>query len=182
MKKNRGKLILIVATFALAIYFLFPTYQAYHYDRQLASRNGEDSLKYLQDNENSIRDARSKRIKLGLDLQGGMRVVLEVNLVKMLEQIAKNKDDQFTEIITSVAREAQTTDENIITVFQKTFEAKGVRLSRYYGSLREDNDQILKRLQSETDKAVDRAMEIELQWKTIYNNIKNPYNPLGSII
>jgi SecD/SecF fusion protein len=160
VKKNRGKLFAIVATFGLALYFLYPTYQSYNFEKNLSQRTGEDSLKYLTENEASIRDAKSKRIKLGLDLQGGMRVVMEVNVLKMLEQIAKNKDDQFSQLIVDIGREAQTSDENIITIFSRMFESKQIRLNRYYGTLREDNDQILKRLQAETDKAVDRAMEI----------------------
>ncbi len=160
MKKNRGKLFIIVSTFALALYFLFPTYRSYNFDKELSTRVGEDSAKFVVDNEVSIREAKAKRIKLGLDLQGGMRVVMEVNVLKMLEQIAKNKDDQFAQIMTEIAREAQASDENIITIFQRAFDAKQIRLSRYYGSLREDNDRILNRLQDETDKAVDRAMEI----------------------
>ncbi len=160
MKKNRGKLFAIVATFGLALYFLFPTYQSYNFEKNLSRRTGEDSLKYLTENEASIRDAKSKRIKLGLDLQGGMRVVMEVNVLKMLEQIAKNKDDQFSQVMADIAHEAQTSDENIITIFNRTYESKQIRLNRYYGTLREDNAQILKHLQAETDKAVDRAMEI----------------------
>jgi len=160
VKKNRGKLFAIVVTFGLALYFLYPTYQSYNFEKNTSQRVGEDSIKYVTENEVSMRDAKTKRIKIGLDLQGGMRVVMEVNVLKMLEQIAKNKDDQFSLIMADVAGEAKTSDESIITIFKRTFEAKQVRLSRYYGSLREENDQILKRLQDETDKAVDRAMEI----------------------
>ena len=36
-----------------------------------------------------------KRIKLGLDLQGGMRVVLEVNTAKLLKKLVNNPDDAF---------------------------------------------------------------------------------------
>jgi SecD/SecF fusion protein len=160
VKKNRGKIILIVMAFALALYFLYPTYQSYNFQKNLSTLKGEDSTKYAQENEKEIRDARAKRIKLGLDLQGGMRVVLEVDVVKMLEELAKNKDDQFNQLITSISNEAKTSDEGIITIFQRVFDAKGVRLSRYYGSLRDDNDKILSNLQDETNKAVDRAMEI----------------------
>lgn len=160
MKKNRGKVVAIVLSLGLALYFLYPTYQSNSYEKELSQLTGDDSLKYLNEHEISYRDARSKRIKLGLDLQGGMRVVLEVDIVKMLEQIAKNKDDQFNDIMASIVRESQTSDENIITIFQRNFEQRQIRLSRYFGSLREDNDQILKRLQDESDKAVDRAMEI----------------------
>ncbi len=160
MKKHRGKLIVIVAAFALALYFLFPTYQSYTLEKELAPLSGEDSVSFVAANEAAMRDAKGKRIKLGLDLQGGMRVVMEVNVLKMLEQIAKNKDDQFTALMTEIKKESETSDESIISIFQRVFEAKQIRLSRYFGSLREENDQILSRLQEETDKAVDRAMEI----------------------
>ncbi|MEW5798593.1 MAG: protein translocase subunit SecD [Bacteroidota bacterium] len=160
MKKNRGKIVAIVLSLGLALYFLYPTYQFNSFQKELSLLSGDDSLKFLNDNEAAMRDARGKRIKLGLDLQGGMRVVLEVDIVKMLDQIAKNKDDQFNEIMASITREAQTSDESIINIFQRNFESRQIRLSRYFGSLREDNSQILARLQDETDKAVDRAMEI----------------------
>ncbi|MBI2428304.1 MAG: protein translocase subunit SecD [Ignavibacteriales bacterium] len=160
MKKNRGKIVAIVLSFGLALYFLYPTYQYNSLVKELSLVSGDDSLKFVNDNEATMREARGKRIKLGLDLQGGMRVVLEVDIVKMLEQIAKNKDDQFNEIMASITQEAQTSDESIINIFQRNFESRQIRLSRYFGSLREDNSQILSRLQDETDKAVDRAMEI----------------------
>jgi len=160
VKKNRGKIFAIVATFGLALYFLFPTYQSYNFSNNMSQLVGEDSLKYVTENEVAMRDAKAKRIKIGLDLQGGMRVVMEVNVLEMLQQMAKNKDDQFTLIMADIAREAQTNNENIITLFQRAFEAKQVRLNRYYGSLREENETILNRLQDESDKAVDRAMEI----------------------
>ena len=151
---------MILAVFALALYFLYPTYQAYTIEKKLKSISGNDSLNYVQSNEQTIRSARAKRIKVGLDLQGGMRVVLEVNVLRMLEEMAKNKDDQFTAIIADIAKESQTSDEQLIAVFRRHFETKDIRLSRYYGTLRETNDEIAKRLGDESDKAVDRAMEI----------------------
>ncbi len=160
MKKYRSKFILIAVSIALAIYFLYPTYQSYTFDSALSAKSGDDSLQYVLANESSIRDAKAKRIKLGLDLQGGMRVVLEVDIVKMLEQIAKNKDDQFAEVIDAVNAESMTSDDPIIAVFQRNFESRQIRLSRYFGTIREDNSQIVARLQDESDKAVDRAMEI----------------------
>ena len=47
----------------------------------------EDSLLTANPDINKTRE---KRIKLGLDLQGGMRVVLEVNTGKLMEKLAKN--------------------------------------------------------------------------------------------
>ena len=89
-----------------------------------------------------------------------MRVVLEVNILKMFEEMAKNKDDQYNAIIADIEKETQISEENVTDVFKRKFEEKQIRLSRYYGSLRETNDDIIKMLRDESDKAVDRAMEI----------------------
>jgi len=160
VKKNRSKIILILATVVLALYFLYPTYKDYRLTKELRSLSGEDSLKFLEDREGEMRDARMKRIKLGLDLQGGMRVVLEVNVVKLWEDMAKNKDDAFASIIENLRREARTSDRPLIDVLREQFESRGIRLSRYYGSIRESDSDILSRLSDESTKAVDRAMEI----------------------
>ena len=102
MKKNRGKIIFILACLGLSLYFLYPTYKDYKFTQALRRLTGEDSLKYYDQHEIDIRDARGKRIKLGLDLQGGMRVVLEVNTLKLIEDLAKNKDDAFNTLFQEV--------------------------------------------------------------------------------
>ncbi len=160
MKQYRGKLILILAAIALALYFLYPTFQSYRINKRLETLSGADSATYIRTNEKDIREARAKRIKVGLDLQGGMRVVLEVNVLKMLQELAKNKDDQFNAIVAEIEKEEQLSDENVTVIFARKFEEKQIRLSRYYGSLRETNEEIIKKLRDESDKAVDRGMEI----------------------
>jgi len=160
VKKNRGKLLLILASFMLAGYFLYPTFRSYQFDQKLATLSGADSLAYIEENETAIKDARAKRIKLGLDLQGGMRVVLEVNIAKMFEEMGKNRDDVFYAIMADINKEALTSDEPIVNIFKAKFEERGIRLSKYYGSLRETNDEIVSKLGAESEKAVDRAMEI----------------------
>ncbi len=95
MRKYRTGIIVIIAAVLLALYLLYPTYRDSQLQGQLNQLRGPDSLAFLEQNENEIRDNRAKRIKLGLDLQGGMRVVLEVNVLKLIEDLAKNKDDVF---------------------------------------------------------------------------------------
>ncbi len=124
VKKNRAKIVLIVGAVALALYFLYPTYKDYRYTQQLKNKSGDDSLKFIDSNEKDIRNARLNRMKLGLDLQGGMRVVLEVNVVKFLKDMARSKDDIFNGIMAEIEKETQTTDESIISVFAKKFEVK----------------------------------------------------------
>lgn len=160
MKKNRGKLIIIIASVLLSFYFLYPTYKDYKFTKELKSITGEDSVKYLEENEGAIREVRMKRIKLGLDLQGGMRVVLEVNVLKLLDDIAKNKDSLFESIMDEVRLETSTTELDIIEVLKQKFQNKQVRMSRYYGNIRDSDDDIVGRLRNESNNAIDRAMEI----------------------
>ena len=160
MKQYRGRLILVLAAIGLALFFLYPTFQSYRLNKHLETLSGTDSAAYLQTNEKQFRDARSKRIKVGLDLQGGVRVVLEVNVLKMFEELAKNKDDQYNAIVADIEKETQLTEGNVTDIFKQKFDEKQIRLSRYYGNLRETNDDIIKRLRDESDKAVDRAIEI----------------------
>lgn len=160
MRNQLSKIILIASAVILSVWFLFPTYQDYQYRKTLAQRSGGDSLSYLEQHQDQILEAKLKRIKLGLDLQGGMRVVLEVDVIQMLDDLAKNKDDNCRKIISEVRSEANTTDESVIQLLGKKFQQRGIRLSRYYGNIRDSDDDILKNLQSETEKSVDRAVEI----------------------
>jgi len=156
----KGKLVLIGIAVALALWLLWPTYRDYQISSQLKQLSGTDSLQFVEKHETQIREYKAKRIKLGLDLQGGMRVVLEVNVVKMLEDLAKNKDDVFTQVMNEVAEEVKHSEESPVKILRAKFEARNIRLSRYYGSLRDDNDKVASSLEDESKKAIDRAMEI----------------------
>jgi preprotein translocase subunit SecD len=160
MRKHRAKIILIVGAVLLSLYLLYPTYQNYQHQQSLGQLRGEDSLAFIEENEADIRSARADRIKLGLDLQGGMRVVLEVNVLKLIEDLAKNKDASFTDILNAVTEEAQRSEESPVLILRRHFEERQIRMSRYYGSLRDDNERIYGFLESESEKAIDRGMEI----------------------
>jgi len=160
VRKYRTKILFIVAAVALALYLLYPTFRDYQLHSELSKLHGQDSLAFVEQHENEIREVRAKRIRLGLDLQGGMRVVLEVNVVRLLEDLAKNKDEAFAQIIKEVREEARRSDEDPVLLLRQKFEARQIRLSRYYGSLRDDNDKVYSYLEDESKKAIDRAMEI----------------------
>ncbi|MBP1657632.1 MAG: secD, partial [Bacteroidetes bacterium] len=160
MHKYRTKLIIILAAVGLSLYFLYPTYRDYDLHRQASQLRGADSVQFIEQNEAEIRENRSKRIKLGLDLQGGMRVVLEVNVLKLIEDLAKNKDDVFTQIVKEVREEAKLSDESPVIIMRRKFEERQIRMSRYYGNLRDDNDRVTADLENESKKAIDRAIEI----------------------
>ncbi len=160
MRKNRNKLIFIGITVLLSLYFLYPTYRDYSLRKQLQSLSGQDSIAFLDANETAIRENKLKRIKLGLDLQGGMRVVLEVNVLKLLEDLAKNKDDVYASILKEVRDQTRTSEESAVILLRRKFEERQIRLSRYYMTLRNTTDEIEKYLDDEATKAIDRAIEI----------------------
>ncbi len=144
----------------MSVFFLWPTYQDYTYRQELNRLHGQDSVSYVEQNQDRMLEARLKRIKLGLDLQGGMRVVLEVDLLQLLDDLAKNKDENFKAIIAEVRTEAAAAEIDVIPSFAGKFKERGIRMSRYYGNIRDDDARIADNLESESEKAVDRAVEI----------------------
>ena len=160
MQKYRTKIILIGITVILSLYFLYPTYRDYTLTNNLRQLTGEDSLRFVEKHEADIRENKAKRVKLGLDLQGGMRVVLEVNVLKLLEDLAKNKDEAFAQVMKEVREEVNRSDESPVLLLRKKFEVRQIRLSRYYGALRDDNDRVYSSLEDESKKAIDRGIEI----------------------
>jgi len=160
VRNQLTRIIITVCFVILAVYFLWPTIRDYNYRKQLSQLTGQDSIAYAEKHHDDILDAKMKRMKLGLDLQGGMRVVLEVDLIQLLDDIAKNKDDKFRTIIKEVRNETVSNDISIIPTFVNKFKADTIRLSRYYGSMRDDDSKITSMLEDESGKAVDRAIEI----------------------
>jgi preprotein translocase subunit SecD len=160
VKNQTTRIFFIVAAVALSVVFLWPTLQDYQFRRKLATLSGADSIAYVEKNQEGLASAKDKRMKLGLDLQGGMRVVLEIDVVQLLDDLAKNKDDNFQTIIADVRKQAALSDVALIPLLAKEFQDRGIRMSRYYYNIRDDDAKIVGQLQSETEKAVDRAVEI----------------------
>lgn len=160
MRNQTTKIFFIVAAVVLSVVFLWPTYKDYNYRHKLSTLNGADSTAYADQNQEAILSAKEKRIKLGLDLQGGMRVVLEIDIIQLLDDLAKNKDDTFKAIITEVRKAAAASDAPVIPLLVKQFQDRGMRMSRYYYNIRDEDVKVISQLSSETEKAVDRAIEI----------------------
>ena len=182
MKELRFRIILILAAIGLSLYLLYPTYQSYQFQKKIdrivsqrikqikadnpqitklqldnRAKTIEDSIKAA---DPSIGQAFQKRIKLGLDLQGGMRVVLEVNTGKLLEKLANSPDDTFKQVMAASEKEVALSDESVVDVMARKLQAKGIRLSRYFGSIRDDDAKIISDLKKDADDAVTRAIEI----------------------
>ncbi|MDX2129245.1 MAG: protein translocase subunit SecD [Chloroherpetonaceae bacterium] len=152
-------------TLALILFsgvLLYPTFQSYRFTGKLASfSTPEDSIEYVNSNRQSIQSAQDKQLKLGLDLQGGMHVVLEVDVLGLIEAQARNRDESFDKILLGVKQEIKTNSTPIPTLLSNAFDAEGLRLSRYfYDDLRASNAEITAKLLSESESAVNRAKEI----------------------
>ena len=76
---------------ALFLYLLYPTIK-FNY---LMSPTAKEDLKI--EDPKAYEKLLSNSIKLGLDLQGGMHVVMEVDVEELAKVLAKNKDDRFEE-------------------------------------------------------------------------------------
>ncbi|MCF8355331.1 MAG: protein translocase subunit SecD, partial [Melioribacteraceae bacterium] len=91
---------------------------------------------------------------------GGMYLVMEVNTAKLLERLVKDPDPVFFETLNEAAKESSEGDANVVSVLAAKLQEKGVRLSRYFGSIREDDSEIISRLEEQESDAVTRAIEI----------------------
>jgi preprotein translocase subunit SecD len=57
-------------------------------------------------------------------------------------------------------REASVSDESVVDIIARKFKERNIRLSRYFGTVRDEDDDIVKELNKATEDAVSRAMEI----------------------
>lgn len=91
MKRNR-KLVLIVALIAAAVYYLLPSVDFY------SMTDGERETLGLKAPEQLV-DLKKRSLNLGLDLQGGIHLVLEVKTEGMEQQEAQDAVAQAQEVI-----------------------------------------------------------------------------------
>ncbi|MBZ4218724.1 MAG: protein translocase subunit SecD [Chlorobium sp.] len=161
MKNKRFNLFLIAIVTLVAFWSLWPTWRDYSLSKQLNSfASPQDSLKYAFTHREEIEDARKKSLKLGLDLKGGMHLVMEVDQVDLFEQKAWNKDGKFTAIMQSVRTKASKSDAKIIDLLSAEFKGENIPLSRYFYDIRNSDQEIVSKLEKESEEALTRAKEI----------------------
>ena len=104
----------------------------------------------------------NKIIKQGLDLKGGIYIVLEVDLPTLVTTLAINKDAKFERTVNDVRNIlAENPQRKFFTVFTEKISENGLRLPRYYdvdyGAKAED---ILNSIREQADDAINRVLEI----------------------
>ena len=97
-----------------AIWAIWPTFQY---------QGLSDAEKETLREEGKLAQIESRTIKQGLDLKGGMYIVLEVDLPTLMETLAENKDGKFNRSIASVRNQLKRIPEaNFFTLFTTTSE------------------------------------------------------------
>ena len=161
MKNKRFNLFLIAVVTLVAFWSLWPTWRDYSLSKQLGSfASARDSLNYALTHRAEIEDARKKSLKLGLDLRGGMHLVMEVDQVDLFEQKAWNKDGKFTAIMQNVRAKALQSDARVIDLLSAEFKSENIPLSRYFYDIRNSDQEIISKLEKESEDALNRAKEI----------------------
>ncbi|NOS85940.1 MAG: hypothetical protein HOP31_12420 [Ignavibacteria bacterium] len=161
MRKNRFRIILTLLFIGLSLYFLYPTYKDYQFNKDIKNlTNAQDSAAFFDKYGPDILKAREDRIKLGLDLQGGMYVIMEVDIAKLLHDLAKKQDETLNQVLTAATEQTKTSDEDFVDVVDLKLKERGLSLKAYYGEIRDDDANIKSTLKSEVENAIDRAIQV----------------------
>ena len=127
----------------------------------------------------TYRQCQAREINLGLDLKGGMNVMLEVSTVDVVRALANNTDDSVFNraIAMAVANQKTTTNRDFVTLFYDAIQEINrerekvnqdpIQLAPYFNTqlrdrikLTNDNDEVIKVVREEAASAYDRTYEI----------------------
>ncbi len=128
--QNKGfvKVFALLLTLACAFYLSFSFVTRHH--MKLAEQDPKGVAHYLDSMQNekvwlgvySLKDCREMEIGLGLDLKGGMNVILEVSVPDVVKTLADNKPDEaFNAAVAEAAKQQITSQEDFITLFVREY-------------------------------------------------------------
>jgi preprotein translocase subunit SecD len=150
--KLTPRFLLIGLVLIWGLWSLWPTVKL----QNLSSEERDELAK-----QGRLENIESKAIKQGLDLKGGMYIVLEVDLPTLVENIAINKDQKLTAVLASIRKDISNQPEaDFFNLFSNKVEDKEVKLSRYYYDYGSSADDIITSLKVEAEDAIDRVLEI----------------------
>lgn len=130
----------------------------------------------------TLKDVRERELGLGLDLKGGMTVILELNAADVLETLSDNSQDPtFRAALEAAQAKQERSQKDFITLFTEEFHNidPGARLSAIFGTsaLRE------KVSTSSTDAEVTQVLRSELQTaiESSYKVLRNRIDRFGVV-
>ena len=175
--QNKGivKFIALMLTLVCLFYLSF-SFVTRHYENKAAAMTEEAGKEYLDSIMNekvylgaySLKQCREMQIGLGLDLKGGMNVILEVSVPDVVAVLADHKTDHaFVKSMEDAKKEEETSQSDFITLFIKHYKqnAPGHRLAEIFAtqqmkgkvSTQSSDAQVEAALRAEVQSAVDNS-------------------------
>ncbi|AWV99621.1 protein translocase subunit SecDF [Arcticibacterium luteifluviistationis] len=185
--RNRGGILTLVAIFlAVSVYYLVRTYKANsirndaeaaamtadgNVDRQAKQRYLDSLWKQPVFLGTTLEDLTKQELGLGLDLQGGMHVILEVSPNDIVQSLASgSRDPRVAQAITSASEKAIKSSDHFVDLFVGDFKAlaPNVPLARVFSTasnrgelgLNSTDSEVTNYVKDEVDGAFDRAFNI----------------------
>lgn len=166
--QNKGIVIVTAVLLTLAsIFYLSFSAATKYYDGQaakikdpIAQQDYKDSVKFL--GLYSYQKCLETQIGLGLDLKGGMNVILEVSVPDVVENLADHKTDAaFTKSMKEARAEHEVSQSDFITLFINAYKknAPGHHLSEVFATQQLQG----KVSPNSSDKEVEKVLRAEVQ-------------------
>ena len=150
--KLTPRFLIIALVLTWAVWAIWPTIQY-----QGLSEVEKETLR----EEGKLEILESRTIKQGLDLKGGMYIVLEVDLPTLVENLAINKDNKLNSALNSIRAQLKLSPEaDFFSLFSNVSDQENLKLSRYYYDYGSSNEIILTALGEESEDAINRVLEI----------------------
>ena len=146
----RNRLVTILFVFGLGIYALLPSLRYGLMDESKKSNLSDEQVDYFE----------SRSIKQGLDLKGGIYIVLEVDLPQLIDNLAKNKDSNFNQFLSELKDEYNTSSSDFFTVFESLADENKLKLPRYFINYGKTKEQIITQLSLQSEDSIKRVIEI----------------------
>ena len=119
----------------------------------------------------TLKQCREMEISLGLDLKGGMNVILEVSVPDVIKALADNKSDEtFNQALATAAKQATTSQDDVITLFIREYHklAPDASLSQLFATQqlkdkvnqKSSDAEVEKVLREEVKAAVDNSFNV----------------------
>ncbi len=172
--QNKGfvRIFAILLTLVCVFYlsFSFVTRHYTHKAKEFAKGDEKVEQDYLDSLANekvyfgnwTLKQCREMEISLGLDLKGGMNVILEVSVPDVIKALADNKPDEaFNQALANAAKQATTSQDDVITLFVKEYHklAPNASLSELFAT-QQLKDKVN---QKSSDAAVEKVLREEVK-------------------
>ena len=189
--QNKGivKFVAIVLMLVCCFYLSF-TFVTKHYESKAAAMGEEAGQEYLDSIMNekvycgiySFKQCREMEMGLGLDLKGGMNVILEVSVPDVVDVLADHKTDAaYKKSMEQAKKEEETSQDDFISLFVKYWKqnANGRPLAAIFATQQMKG----KVSTSSTDSEVESALRTEVQSAVdnSFNVVRNRIDKFGVV-